>query len=145
MNIKSGAKKSNRLFILFICMGAVLMIAGAVAGYYTQDNDLGGRIFGFGAGFGSAVVAVGSVSLILARRKPNAERQREIDEKDERNIKIRERSAYGTYFVTMFSLSIATFVFVCLGSWLACLIALGLLFIHCISYLMFIYLNGKKL
>lgn len=42
------------------------------------------------------------------------ERQ-EINENDERNIKIREKSAYGTFFVTLFCLAAANVVFLFLN------------------------------
>jgi len=145
MKIKSGLKKSKKLFTYLVGLGLLLMAAGAVLGGFMKDDSLGSRIIGFGAGFGSAIVAVAAVNLILLRRNPDARREQEINEKDERHINIRERSAYNTFFVTTFSLFAAAFVFMCLDYWVSCFITIGLLFIHCISYFVFLHHNSKRL
>lgn len=145
MNNKTCAKKTSKCFIVLICIGIVLMVVGGIAAYYIKESALGSRILGFGAGFGSAIFAVGVVSHVVARLKPDAARQQHISEKDERLIRIREKSAYGTYFVTLFALAIATFVFMCFDMWMACAMAIVVMFVHCISYFVFLYRNNKVL
>jgi uncharacterized membrane protein len=68
--------------------------------------------------------------MIMLRRKPEDVRQQKINENDERNRKAREKSAYGTFFVTMFGLSAAEIVFLYLDYMIPCFTVLGLMTIH---------------
>ena len=137
--------KSKVAFISLVCLGIVLMIAGAIANYYLEDDSLGGRMLGAGAGFGSAIVAVAAVNLILIKRNPDKQRQQEINEKDERSIRIREKSAQSTWYVTLFSLLALEFAFLFLDYLIPCYVVIGVMVIHVVSYFIFIYRNNKKL
>ena len=142
---KSGLKKSRKYFILLICLGLVLVAAGSVFEYVLEDNKTGGRLINFGAGFFVSIIAVASVNLIIMKRNPDAEKEHEINEKDERHIKIREKSAYSVFYVTMFSLLAAIITFVFLGSWTGFFITFGVMMVHCISFLLFLHRYNKMI
>ncbi|MDR1117091.1 MAG: hypothetical protein LBL09_02450 [Oscillospiraceae bacterium] len=145
MNKKPIVKHSKKLYILLVCLGLALMAAGAIAEQSSFASGLPGRFLGFGAGLGSAAAALGSVGLILLRRKPEDARQQEINENDERFIKIREKSAQSTWYVTLTSLLALEFVFLFLDYMIPCFIVIGVMAVHVISYFAFLYRNSKKL
>lgn len=146
---KPIVKKSKKLYMFLVCFGMLLIAAvtliGFVTEYNAEQNTLSSRLIGFGSGFGSAFVAAGSIGLILMRKKPEDVRQQKIDENDERNIRIREKSAYGTYFITIFSLMAVGMVFVLLDYIIPAYIIIGVMAINVFSYFVFIYHNNKKL
>ena len=144
MSKKPLIKKSKLAFISLVCLGAALMIAGAVANYFLEDDTLGGRMLGAGAGFGSAIIAVAAVNLLLIKRNPDKKKQQEINEKDERFIKIREKSAQSTWYVTLFSLLALEFAFLFFDYLIPCYVVIGAMAIHVGSYFIFIYRNSKR-
>ena len=145
MSKKPLFNKSKLAFISLVCLGALLMAAGAIANHYLEDDTLGGRMFGAGAGFGSAIVGVAAVNLMLEKRNPDRQKQQEIYEKDERFVKIREKSAQSTWYVTLFSLLALEFAFLFLDYMIPCYIVIGVMAIHVFSYFVFIHRNSKRL
>lgn len=134
-------KKRKGLFILLVCCGLALLLAGFIANYFELDN----RFFGFASGIGCAAIALGFVGMVSLKRKPEDVKQQEINENDERSIKIREKSAYSTFFVTMIGLSAVELTFVWLDYIVPCFIIIGLMSVHVISYFIFLYRNNNKL
>jgi uncharacterized membrane protein len=145
MNREPIISKSIRPYITLICLGAALVLTGVIAKILVEDNDINGRLIGLGAGLGGATIALGFVGLILQRRKPEVKRQQEIDEKDERNIRIREKSAYDTFLMTLLCLIAAEIVFIFLDEMILCLIIIGVMTIQLFSYLVFLYRNSERL
>lgn len=134
-------RQSKKTYLIFTVIGFVLMATGFIAEWYFKSDS---HILGFCAGAGSALTALGAVGFILIKRKPVDPRQQSINENDERNIKIREVSAYGTYFVTLFALVAAIVVFLVLDYNVPCYITIGVMYIHVISYFFFLHRNSKK-
>jgi hypothetical protein len=93
-------------------------------------------------GFGCGVLAVGVVFIIRRRfSTPEKLREREIEQKDERNIQIM-RAAYATAALGAFILfALLTFIFTLMGEFTACIITLVAMYIDIavfvISYLIF--------
>jgi uncharacterized membrane protein len=141
MTKKSLVKKTGRTYTIFACLGVLLMIAGGYAKKHGFDN----RFLDFGAGLGVVAAILGSVGMILFRKNPHGEFQQKIEENDERNIKIREKAAYSTFFVTLSGLSVVEIVFLYLDYMIPCFIVLGLMSIHVASYFLFMYQNDKSL
>jgi uncharacterized membrane protein len=134
-------KRNEKLYMFLVCFGIVLIGAGSVV----KGSGIEPRFFEFAAGIGSAAVGLGAVGLILIRKKPETVQQQEIEQNDERNIKIREKSAYGTFFVMMLALLAAEIAFLVLDMWLACLVVIGVMAVHVGSFLILLYINNKRL
>ena len=138
-------KSNNKLFIFLIALGIALAAAGFIAGSLTEDDELSSRLIGFGSGFSISIFAVAVVNLIKIKRNPNIAKEQEINAKDERQIKISEKSALSTFVVTIFSLLAAIFVYAFLGLYVPLWITTGLLLIHVISFKIFLHHNRKTL
>jgi uncharacterized membrane protein len=138
-------KSNNKLFIFLIVLGIALAAAGFIAGSLTEDDELSSRLIGFGSGFSISIFAVAIVNLVILKINPNIAKEQEINAKDERQIKISEKSALSTFFITIFSLLAAIIVYVFLGFYVPLWITIGLLLIHTISFLIFLHHNRKTL
>lgn len=138
---KSIFKKSERVFMLLVIIGLLMLAAGSLL----RGNEVNNRLFEFFGGVGGAIVAIGSVSLIRLRVNPKSVKEQEISDKDERNIKIREKSAYSSFFVTLIALSITELVFVVLDNVMACFVTTIVMGVHVLSYLLLLHFNNNKL
>ena len=138
-------KSNNKLFIFLIALGIALVAAGFIAGSLTEDDELSSRLIGFGSGFSISIFAFAIVNLVILKRNPNIAKEQEINAKDERQIKISEKSALSTFVITLFSLLAAIIVYVFLGFYVPLWITIGLLLIHAISFLIFLHHNRKTL
>lgn len=145
MNNKPIMKNSKKFFIFLVCLGLAMIAAGIIAGIFTDNDALSGRLIGCGAGFGSGIVGVAAASLIRLRRKPEIARQQEINENDERLIKIREKSAMDTWYLTLISLVFGEFICLWLDYMIPMGIIIGLMAIHVFGYFILLYNNSKKL
>jgi len=99
-------------------------------------------------GFGAGIIGVGVVNLYrlkLLKNNPEKAKQYEVAEKDERNIRLREKSGYATWYVTMFILAILSMTLLVLNDNLACWLTLGALTIHIASFFVYIAIYNKKL
>ena len=106
---KPMIKKSKGLFLSLIGFGLVAILGGCLAEHDRLSNE---RLLEFASGAGCAIIALGFVGLVSLKRSPKQVKQQEINENDERHIKIREKSAYSMFYVTMIGLSIAVLTFV---------------------------------
>jgi hypothetical protein len=145
MSNKLGFNKRKTIFIALVCFSAALMIAGVLVDFFADSGTVGSIMIVTGAGFGCGVSCVAAVSLTYSRKNPQKRKQREINEKDERNIKIAEKSALSTWYVTLFTLTALVLTFQILDYSTPSLIAVGVLLIHIISYFIFISRNNKIL
>ena len=134
-------KKTERVYMIIICIGLLLI---GFAGLFSQF-EADSRLFEFGAGVGSALTGLGSVGIILIRKNPKSAKQQEIEEHDERNIRIREKSAYATFFITLLALVAAVIVFVVLNNVIACIIINIFMAIHVLSYLVLLRINNNRM
>lgn len=99
-------------------------------------------------GFGSGIIGVGVVNILRKRRienNPAKAREYEIAEKDERNIRLREKAGYAAWHITIVVLAILPLAFLVMDNFVACWFALGALFIHIASLFTFIFIYNKKL
>ena len=98
-------------------------------------------------GCGAGIIGVGVVYMLQGRMHkddPSWQKQQKIEEKDERNIRIREKSGYSVWYISIFTLGALTLTSAVLGQGIATWLAMAVLLIHCISYFVFIGLNNKK-
>ena len=98
----------------------------------------------FLAGIGCAWVGMGVVGVLIKRFKSDYAKKKEIEQKDERNIQIREKSGYISYLVTLFSLMVVIFMFFVLDDTIACILSYGVLMIHIVSYFVALSRYNKK-
>ena len=83
-------KKTERVYMILVSVGLLLIGTGSL---FSSFNVVS-HIFEFGGGFGAALNGIGSVGIIRLRKNPKGVKQQVIEENDERNIMIREKSAY---------------------------------------------------
>ena len=134
-------KKKKGYYILIVALGMVLMLSGILVEYLVGES----RYLGFASGFGAAMIGVGVMNLFLITRKPEVIKQQEINQKDERFVKIREKSAYTTFFVTLFGMVAVEMIFLFMDYMIPCFIVIGLMAVHVISLFVSIYHYNKKL
>lgn len=134
-------KKKKGYYILIVALGMVLMLSGILVEYLVGES----RYLGFASGFGAAMIGVGVMNLFLIIRKPEVIKQQEINQKDERFVKIREKSAYTTFFITLFGMAAVEMIFLFMDYMIPCFIIIGLMAVHVISLFVFIYHYNKKL
>ena len=99
----------------------------------------------FVAGIGCAWVGLGVIGIFVKRLKPESVKKMEIDQKDERNIQIREKSGYVTFLITLFTLMLLEFVFLVLDNDIACILTIGVMAVHVVSYFIGLLYYDKKL
>ena len=138
---KALLKRSEKTFLLFVCFGMVLIGASTLL----KGSGIENRYFEFAAGIGGGAIGLGSFGLIYLRRHPVNAKQQEIHEKDERNIKIRETSAYNSFYLTLLCLVAAIFVFLILNNLVATGIVTVLVAVHVASFFILMSINSKKL
>ena len=100
------------------------------------------------SGFGAGIMGVGVIFLFRKRRieaDPEKAKQFEIDENDERNIRLKEKAGYAAWHITLFALAALSLTFLILDDRAACLLSLGVLLIHKISLVIFTYAYNKKM
>jgi cadmium resistance protein CadD (predicted permease) len=68
----------------------------------------------FISGIGCAWVGIGIIGIIIKRLKPEITKKIEIDQKDERNMRIRDKSGYISFIITLFSFIVLEFIFLTL-------------------------------
>ena len=110
-------------------------------------KNLGANLFAtcFASGIGCAWVGLGVVGIFVKRLKPESVKKMEIDQKDERNIQIREKSGYITFLITLFTLMLLEFTFLILDNDLACILTIGVMAAHLLSFFIALYYYDKKL
>lgn len=126
--------------IIFI-VGAVVLVLGIVLGVIFDW----GKYAGFAAGLGSSWVVLGIIGIIINSLKPNLAHEKEIESKDERFIRIRERSGNLAFFISIFLNVATTVIFLIMDNFIACLIVIIAMVIQMISYFVAIYVNNKRM
>ena len=140
-------KKQPKPYILQ--MGIIVFVVGILLKFLFPASDGALHTLPFVLnGFGAGIVGVGVVTVLRKKvidNDPQKAKQYEINEKDERNIRIREKAGYATWYTTLFVLSAVSLIFVVLEYNVACFISLGALFIHIISLFVYIRKYDKKI
>lgn len=140
-------KKQPKAYIFF--MGIVMFVIGLLLNFLFSESDgiiqsLPSVLTGFGAG----IIGVGVAGTLLKKNlksNPEKAKEYEIAEKDERNIRIREKAGYSAWYTGVFILAVLSLIFLILDYKLPCFIAIGVLFVHIINLFIFIYIYNKKL
>ena len=98
-------------------------------------------------GSGTALSAIGSLGFVRSRlaKNPTKLKQYDIEVKDERNIRLYEKSGYIAWQITNYVLLVLLIAFVILDYGLARWLLLGALIIHSASFVISIIIQNKKI
>lgn len=117
--------------ILGVICGACLVLAAVVLGEQIAKG-MSGILFGTGGALMGLGVA--GIAMDVAWRRMSEEERREVErgEKDERNVAIREKAAYSSWYWTLYLLWGAFFVTLFLGSGFPTALVSVLIVLHCV-------------
>jgi uncharacterized membrane protein len=134
-------KTKKRMFIITLLAGAGLLASGIIAEHFYGES----RYFMFAVGFGIGILTVAAVNTSRMKKRPEARREEEISEKDERLIQIRGRAAQTGFFISLFAMAAAGAIFLFMDNITACFIIIALLLLHAASYLALLGYYGKRM
>ena len=117
--------------ILGILCGACLVLAAVVLGEQVPKG-MGGALFGTGGALMGLGVSGIAMDVIWRRMSEDERREAERGERDERNVVIRERAAYASWYWTLYLLWGAFFVTLFLGSGFPTALVSVLIVLHCV-------------
>ncbi|MFA7076120.1 MAG: DUF2178 domain-containing protein [Candidatus Izemoplasmatales bacterium] len=140
-------KKNLGSYVFYLGLG--VFVIGIILQIFGADNEgtmesLSNVLKGFGAG----IIAVGVANIIrkkLLEKNPQKAKLYEINENDERNIRIREKAGCATWYSTVFILAAISMTFVVLDYHVPGYISIGALFIHVGSMFVYMYIYNKKI
>lgn len=117
--------------ILGVICGACLVLAAVVLGERVPEGA-SGILFGTGGalmGLGAAGIGM---DVIWRRMSEEERREAERGETDERNVAIREKAAYSSWYWTLYLLWGAFFITLFLGSGFPTALVSVLIVLHCV-------------
>lgn len=117
--------------ILGILCGACLVLAAVVLGEQVPKG-MGGALFGTGGALMGLGVSGIAMDVIWRRMSEDERREAERGERDERNVAIREKAAYSSWYWTLYLLWGAFFVTLFLGSGFPTALVSVLIVLHCV-------------
>ena len=117
--------------ILGILCGACLVLAAVVLGEQVPKG-MGGVLFGTGGALMGLGVSGIAMDVIWRRMSEAERREAERGERDERNVAIREKAAYASWYWTLYLLWGAFFVTLFLGSGFPTALVSVLIVLHCV-------------
>lgn len=117
--------------ILGILCGACLVLAAVVLGEQVPKG-MGGALFGTGGVLMGMGVSGIAMDVIWRRMSEDERREAERGERDERNVAIREKAAYASWYWTLYLLWGAFFVTLFLGSGFPTALVSVLIVLHCV-------------
>ena len=117
--------------ILGILCGACLVRAAVVLGEQVPKG-MGGALFGTGGVLMGLGVSGIAMDVIWRRMSEDERREAERGERDERNVAIREKAAYASWYWTLYLLWGAFFVTLFLGSGFPTALVSVLIVLHCV-------------
>jgi len=137
---------------LFI-LGPVTLVAGTVLrAFFVEPGNTAGNLSNLSImllGFGCSLSLVGIVYFITTRwmkiRNPKKAKQIEVEAKDERNVKLLEKSGYTTWYVTMLTLVVLSVTLMTLGFTTAFWLSFGTFAIHITAFFICGYIYDKKM
>lgn len=127
--MKERLKKG--LPILGVICGACLVLAAVVLGEQIPKG-MSGILFGTGGALMGLGVAGIAMDVVWRRMSEEERREVERGEKDERNVAIREKAAYSSWYWTLYLLWGAFFVTLFLGSGFPTALVSVLIVLHCV-------------
>lgn len=117
--------------ILGILCGACLVLAAVVLGEQVPKG-MGGALFGTGGALMGLGVSGIAMDVIWRRMSEDERREAERGERDERNVAIREKAAYSSWYWTLYLLWGVFFVTLFLGSGFPTALVSVLIVLHCV-------------
>ena len=117
--------------ILGILCGACLVLAAVVLGEQVPTG-MGGALCGTGGVLMGLGVSGIAMDVIWRRMSEDERREAERGERDERNVAIREKAAYASWYWTLYLLWGAFFVTLFLGSGFPTALVSVLIVLHCV-------------
>ena len=117
--------------ILGVICGACLVLAAVVL-VEQIAKGMSGILFGTGGALMGLGVAGIAMDVVWRRMSEEERREVERGEKDERNVAIREKAAYSSWYWTLYLLWGAFFVTLFLGSGFPTALVSVLIVLHCV-------------
>lgn len=117
--------------ILGILCGACLVLAAVVLGEQVPKG-MGGALFDTGGALMGLGVSGIAMDVIWRRMSEDERREAERGERDERNVAIREKAAYSSWYWTLYLLWGAFFITLFLGSGFPTALVSVLIVLHCV-------------
>lgn len=130
--------------ILGVLCGACLVLAAVVLGEQVPKG-MGGVLFGTGGALMGLGVAGIAMDVVWRRMSEDERREVERGEKDERNVAIREKAAYASWYWTLYLLWGAFFVTLFLGSGFPTALVSVLIVLHCVFLMVNMNRWGKRM
>ena len=124
------ARFKKGLPILGVICGAGLVLAAVVLGERVPEGT-GGVLFGTGGALLGLGVSGIAMDVIWRRMSESERREAERGERDERNVAIREKAAYSSWYWTLYLMWGAFFVTLFLGSGFPTALVSVLIVFHC--------------
>lgn len=121
----------KRLPILGVICGACLVLAAVVLGEQIPKGT-SGILFGTGGALMGLGVAGIAMDVVWRRMSEEERREAERGETDERNVAIREKAAYSSWYWTLYLLWGAFFITLFLGSGFPTALVSVLIVLHCV-------------
>lgn len=121
-------KMRDTWLIIAACL--ILIVLGMVLGEMLPEEEHALQTFaGMLTGFGTGIAAVAIISAIRVKRKtPEQLKQMEIEEKDERNIRIAQMTYSVMAVASYIILAILSFVFTLMGEFLVTCIVIAAMY-----------------
>lgn len=130
--------------ILGVICGACLVLAAVVLGEQIPKG-MSGILFGTGGALMGLGVAGIAMDVIWRRMSETERREVERGEKDERNVAIREKAAYSSWYWTLYLLWGAFFVTLVLGSGFPTALVSVLIVLHCVFLMVNMNRWGRRM
>ncbi|MDR0293155.1 MAG: hypothetical protein LBH95_03270 [Oscillospiraceae bacterium] len=135
----------NKVKALVFYVGIAALTAGLLLVFLFRSSEgIMVKVPYVMVGCGSGIASVGLVYM-SRYKNPQKAKEYEINEKDERNVRLREKAGYATWYVTQIVLMATVFTFLILDYVVPCWIAIGGLFIHNVSFFAAIAAYDKKM
>ncbi|MCL2492496.1 MAG: hypothetical protein FWF33_00430 [Clostridiales bacterium] len=140
-------KSKFRSVILYV--GIAVFAVGLLLTFIFSDasgtmSSVAAVLCGIGAGW----IGAGVAFMIRGRRlkdDPERAKRLEIEEKDERNIHIREKAGYIMWFISLIMIAALMLTFRILDDMLPFWLCMGVFWIHIICYFVLISVYKKKI
>ena len=129
--------------VIGFVIGVVLLFIGLFLFINPEQKTLRGTCLGVGCGLIGGNIA-GIITDSMKKRNPATYKEYEIAEKNERNIALREKAGYITWYMTLLAICILSFVLLFLDYKIPCFLTLGLMGIHIIGYFSALLILDKK-
>ena len=130
--------------ILGILCGACLVLAAVVLGEQVPKG-MGGALFGTGGALMGLGVSGIAMDVIWRRMSEDERREAERGERDERNVAIREKAAYASWYWTLYLLWVPFVISLVREETLWILLSSAVTVLHCVFYMVNMGRWAKKL